>query len=161
MLTLERLRSLLSYDPQTGVFTRLRGVRGFAAGTEAGTFHKNSGYVHLTVDGKKYRAHRLAWFYVHGEWPEEIDHANGVRSDNRLTNLREATRSQNNANMAPRIDNASGSKGVSWDGRTKSWRSYITQDGRQKHLGRFGDKGAAIAAYRKAAGFAFGEFARA
>jgi hypothetical protein len=161
-LTQARLRALLQYDPETGKFTRLIGVQGFAAGTEAGTFHPPSGYVYLGVDRKTYRAHRLAWFYMTGKWPvEDIDHANRDRADNRWANLREASRSQNNANGARRRDNTSGAKGVSWDAKNKRWRAYIVSSGKQRHLGRFADYEAAKAAYVRAATDTFGEFANA
>ncbi len=98
MLTAERLRELLTYDPETGhfrwVFTK--GCR--AGGQIAGTVRRD-GYLCIAVDGRKHKAHRLAWFYMHGRWPHpEIDHINRSKLDNRLCNLREATRVENNAN---------------------------------------------------------------
>lgn len=161
-LTQERLRALLHYDPETGVFVRIKGVRGFARGSNAGTFHVSSGYVYIGVDRRSYRAHRLAYLYMTGEWPADvIDHVNGRRDDNRWDNIRDATRSQNNANAARRANNSSGAKGVSWDGPNKRWRAYIVEGGKQKHLGRFEDFEAARQAYADAARETFGEFARA
>lgn len=160
-LTQERLRALLHYDPETGVFTRVKSVRGFRAGIEAGALHQASGYVYIGVDRHSYRAHRLAWLYMTGEWPaDDLDHINRNRADNRWINLREATRSQNNANARRRCDNTSGVKGVSLDRRHNTWRAYIVVDGRQRHLGRFKTVDAAKEAYARAALATFGEYAR-
>ena len=160
MLTAKRLRELLHYDPATGVFTRRVSRQGFNAHTVAGSLHKQSGYVIMGVDRRSYRAHRLAWLYMTGHWPAELDHKNGDRSDNRWDNLREAGRTQNNANAKRREDNSSGFKGVSWDRANGRWRAYINVDGRQKHLGRFDAIESAAAAYSIAAKATFGEFAR-
>lgn len=159
-LTAERLRFLLSYDPNTGKFIRLVGGKGFRAGFPAGDLHKASGYAYIGIDRKRYRAHRLAWLYMTGEWPIEVDHMNGDRSDNRWGNLRLATRSQNNANGKRRSDNTSGHKGVNWVARANLWRAYVNFDGKQKHIGYFKDVDSAIAARIKAAKSQFGEFAR-
>lgn len=98
ILTAERLRELLTYDPETGEF-RWRYTRGCRArGQIAGTV-TCLGYLTIAIDGRKYKAHRLAWLHVHGEWPyPEIDHINRIKLDNRLVNLRRATRAENNAN---------------------------------------------------------------
>lgn len=160
-LTTERLRTLLRYDPETGAFTRLVSLRGVNAGDLAGTLHKASGYIYIGVDGRSYRAHRLAWLYMTGDWPVEVDHENRARSDNRWRNLREATRSQNNANGKRRVDNTSGHKGVNWVDRVSRWRAYVTVEGRQRHLGYFMELDAAISARVEAAKQQFGEFAQA
>lgn len=161
-LTIERLRALLHYDPETGIFTRLVGVRGFAAGSKVGALCKcgpSRGYIYIGVDRKKYRAHRLAWFYVTGEWPDEIDHINRERADNRWANLRAATRSQNNINGSRHRNNTSGFKGVSWVARVNRWRAYVSIDGKQSHLGYFKEMSDAVAARQRAAEYHFGEFA--
>jgi HNH endonuclease len=88
-LTAERLRERLHYDAETGVFTRRVGSSNARAGDVAGSVH-STGYVRISIDGGKYTAHCLAWFYVHGVWPsDQIDHINRNRSDNRIANLRE------------------------------------------------------------------------
>src|SRR5687768_4110898 len=123
MLTAERLRELLDYDPDTGVFrwkTRpvraeyLRTDRAWNsrfAGRPAGTLVK--GYVCILIYRRSYRAHRLAWLYVHGEWPRnELDHEHGNRADNRIEKLRSATRGQNMQNRKPNSNNTSGYPGV-------------------------------------------------
>jgi hypothetical protein len=141
-----RLRELLNYDPDTGLFTRKVGVRGYAAGSIVGTPH-SAGYVYCNVDGHRCYAHQLAWCYVHGDWPEgELDHRNGVRNDNRIDNLRLATRSQNMLNKhRPRGDNQSGFLGVV--AHKNRWRADLTVDGKQKYLGLFDTAEEAHAAY--------------
>lgn len=161
ILTAERLRALLHYDPETGIFTRRVSLKGVNAGEVAGCLHQASGYIYIGVDGGKYRAHRLAWLYMAGEWPVEVDHKNRKRADNRWPNLREATRSQNNANGNLRVDNTSGQKGVNWVRRANSWRAYVTIGGQQKHLGYFKDFNSAVEARKSAAEHHFGEFAAA
>lgn len=111
-LTQEKLRAELHYCPQTGIFTRLKDSRGAAMGDMAGT-PNGDGYLRIGVLGRKYKAHRLAWFYVHGRWPEPfIDHINRVRSDNRLENLREATALDNAANRDCTLPTRTGHRGV-------------------------------------------------
>jgi hypothetical protein len=96
-----------------------------------------------------------------GDWPTaEIDHANGTRDDNRWSNLRSATRSQNLVNARKPSTNTSGLKGVSWDAERGNWRAYLTLNGRNKYLGRFADPAEAHRAYFAAARLHFGEFAR-
>ena len=104
--TIDRVREVLSYDPETGDFRwKVRcGKRG--AGRQAGCLSKATGYVLISVDGTLMTAHRLAWFHVHGEWPQELDHCDNDRSNNCLGNLRLVTRSQI-ANAARRRSNTS------------------------------------------------------
>lgn len=124
------LRELLNYDAGTGLFVWRKNGR--SAGCVAPT-----GYVLIGISGKLYLAHRLAWLYVTGEWPSAyIDHVDRRRSNNRFTNLREATAAQNSANSGLRNTNRSGFKGVSWDKRTRKWRTTIVVGGRQRSLGR-------------------------
>lgn len=98
-LTAERVRELLHYEPATGIFTRrIRTSNRTKVGAIVGA-DNGKGYLQISVDWRLYSAARLAWLYMTGEWPkEEIDHINRVRSDNRFSNLREATRSSNNCN---------------------------------------------------------------
>lgn len=161
MLTQARLKELLHYDPETGVFTRvcIPGKRSDLDGAQAG-FDSN-GYVYICVDYQKYPAHRLAWLYMTGEWPrDEIDHCSRVRSDNRWDNLREASHFQNMLNQSIRATNTSGVIGVSWDRQTSKWRAHITIGRKMRSLGRFADKADAIAARNAAAVAVGGEFAR-
>jgi len=159
MITADRVREVLRYDANTGVFTWLVSVGCVKVGDIAGS-GDGDGYVAIMIDGRHYKAHRLAWLYVTGELPSlQIDHANGTRDDNRWANLREATQSQNLANSSRRSDNTSGFKGVGQ--RRGRWRAQIRKDGRRIHLGTFSTPEAAHAAYLKAANDHHGEFARA
>ncbi len=161
-ITAKRLRQLLDYDPVTGVF-RWKVQRGrVSVGEVAGHIHAKHGRVNIKVGRKLYRAHRLAWLYVHGEWPElDIDHSNGNPSDNRLSNLRQATKTQNQANCGLQKNNKSGLKGVSWHSQNKKWRSEIQINGKRKYLGQFDDPMEAHQRYLEEAIRLFGEFARA
>lgn len=107
MLSQERLKELLHYDHETGVFTRLVGTGGTATGSRAGHI-SYTGYEQINVDKVKYLSHRLAWLYMTGGWPEEmVDHVNGIPSDNRWTNLRAASHSENTRNSKNRWSNLS------------------------------------------------------
>lgn len=116
-LTATKLREVLRYEPETGRFfwTKRIGARAIP-GNEAGSLNP-TGYIKIKVLGREYPRSRLAWLYVHGEWPEPfIDHINRDRSDDRICNLRVATRGQNNRNTKMRSDNTTGVKGVSIKG---------------------------------------------
>jgi hypothetical protein len=161
-LTAERLRELLHYNPETGIFTRLvRTARRVRVGDIAGSLNRG-GYWQIAVDGRSYLAHRLAWFYMTGKWPTgDLDHHNLCGSDNSWTNLRQATDSQNNANRRLRSTNTSGLKGVSWSKARSKWHARIKINGKDRHLGFSDCRAAAHFAYVIAADEAFGEFARA
>lgn len=162
MLTAARLRELLSYDPDTGVFTWLvnRG-RMAKAGNIAGHRTKD-GYCHMRIDGKDYMAHRLAWLYMTGQWPTStIDHADVDPGNDRWANLREATIGQNLANRRKPPSNTSGFKGVTWHSECRCWMASIKCQRRRFYLGLFDDPREAHAAYVAAAVTHFGEFARA
>lgn len=142
-LTQERLKELLDYSPETGEFVwkvtkGSRAIAGEKAGKTPCGIH---GYVFIRIDRKAYRAHQLAWLYVHGYFPDtDIDHINRVRHDNRIANLRVVSRSLNALN--------NGAAGFSRS-RDK-WRAYITVDGRQRHLGIFETEQEASYAHRRA-----------
>jgi hypothetical protein len=112
------------------------------------------------LDGQKYRAHHLAWLYMTGEWCRELDHRDCNRSNNAFSNLRAASRSQNGANSLRPRRNTSGFKGVFWHEEAQKWRAMIRKDYKLKHLGMFGTKEDAAAAYARAAQTYFGAFAR-
>ena len=120
-LTQDRLKELLHYDPETGVFTRRVSAGGKKAGSIAGADH-NMGYRQISIGGKLYLAHRLAWLYVHGEWPGVcIDHINQVKNDNRIANLRDVPWGVNQENRT-RKANKSGIAGVWLDKKKSLWR---------------------------------------
>lgn len=152
-LTAEALRSVLSYDPATGQFHWVK------SGRKAGCMRPD-GYILIGVDGRLYLAHRLAWLWMKGVWPEvHVDHVNRVKGDNRFSNLREASVPQNMANSAARSTSKTGIKGVSWCASTRKWRATITVGGRQKSLGRHRELESAMAAYQAEARRLHGDFA--
>lgn len=157
MVTVDRVRMLLEYEPSCGVLRWIIGQGRSAPGSVAGTIKPN-GYRVVTIDGGKHYAHRLIWFYVHGVWPAvEIDHINGQKDDNRIGNLREATGTQNQGNRGSTNPNG---KGVTYHKRDKRWQAQMSRYGKHVHLGQFKNKDDARAAYAKAAVAHFGEFAR-
>lgn len=159
-LTAERARELLHYDRETGIFTWALSRGSISAGSRAGNADA-SGYIRIRIDRVLHHAHRIAWLIVHGAFPAvEIDHRNGIRSDNRIVNLREATRTQQLWNKAIQSNNRSGFKGVTFYQRDSVWVATIAYGGRSHHLGRFPTAEIAHAAYAERARRVFGEFAR-
>jgi hypothetical protein len=163
-LTQERLKELLTYDPETGLFYWLVDRGSIKAGAVAGCRKRT--YIAISVDDVIYRAHHLAWVYMTGRWPEPfVDHRDLNKHNNAWVNLREATKSQNQANVGIIASNKSGLKGVSryraGERYGKPWQACIGVNGKSKHLGHFATKEEAHAAYCEAASEIFGEFARA
>jgi hypothetical protein len=159
MITIEDLRAVLNYDPDTGVFTWRDGVRWCRAGSRAGYVCRTYGYHMLKVNQRKCRAHHLAWLYVHGRWPsDEIDHINGDRADNRIANLREANRTQNLYNTVCKSNSRSGLKGAFYDSSRGAWFSSIRLNGKRVHLGMFDSAESAHAAYCEVANNAHGSY---
>jgi hypothetical protein len=160
MVTAERLRELLDCDPETGVLTWRVSRRGrVKPGQVAGKSH-HTGYHVIRVDGRQYPAHRLVWLHVTGAWPAaEVDHINGVRNDNRFSNLRDATSSQNGCNARLYRNNKSGLKGAILN-RPGRWIAQIQKGGRKIYLGVFDTPEEAHAAYCAAAERLHGDFAR-
>jgi hypothetical protein len=151
LITQERLKSLLTYNPDTGEFRWAtdQGARG-KLGDIAGTFTPK-GYRYIRINRRGYMAHRLAWLYMVGSWPDaQVDHINRVKDDNRWANLRAATNTENAQNQPVRRTNKSGVTGVHFYPRYKKWCASITADGKKVFLGYFAAKHEAIAA-RKAA----------
>ena len=160
VVTHERLRQLLSYDPEAGTFTWLVNIGTARVGRAAGLC-RGDGYLVIRIYNRLYYGHRLAWLYMVGSWPEaEVDHVDLNRSNNRWSNLRAATKGQNACNAGLRSDSSTGLKGVTPCGRR--FRAQISDgSGRSRHIGCYPTAEAAHAAYCKAAREAFGNFARA
>lgn len=149
----------VSYDPSVGSFCCKKGGSAAVFHRAGGT--KNGGeYLSISISGKRYYAHRLAFYCMTGQWPKKhVDHINGDKMDNRWCNLREANMAQNKANEGLRSTNTSGWKGVSWNKGAQKWRSYIGATG--EHLGLFDCPVAAHLAYVVEADKRYGKFARA
>lgn len=160
MITQDHLKSLLWYDAVAGVFVWKRGVANVRAGRIAGS-SKGAGYVGIRIDGVSYYAHRLAFLYVEGNFPDgPVDHVNMNKRDNSFANLRKATDAQNKMNRRALSTNQLGVKGVSLDTRIGKYVARIKANGRQKNLGGFSSIEAAKARYDSAANENFGSFAR-
>ncbi len=157
-ITLEDAKAALHYDPDTGIFTwRARTGPRAKIGAIAGNAH--NGYVRITLHGRAYMAHVLAWLIITGEWPTyEVDHIDCDRANNRWANLREATRPQNMRNRPVRKDNPLGVTGIYRDGG--KYVAKISSNGEQIYLGRFDTVEAAASARAWAANDIHGEFAR-
>jgi hypothetical protein len=159
-LTQQRLKELLDYDLETGVFTWKVGRKGTAKGDVAGCLHKDTGYLRIGIDYVDYMSHRLAWLYVYGAFPDEtIDHIDRVRSNNSIANLRAATYSQNQANTSAYVTNKCGIKGIRFRKDIRRWQARICMNRKQTNLGTFDTAEEARAAYKAAAEIYYGEFA--
>lgn len=159
-VAIERLRELFTLDEQTGVLYRKVRSANVKAGSVAGSLGRN-GYLYTSVDGRLMLVHRIVYAMVNGSWPiADVDHINGERADNRPTNLRAASRSQNMMNGSLRSDNKSGIKGVFWDSRKGKWRAEIRAAGQSRFLGYFVSKEAAAQAAGDFRERAHKEFAR-
>ena len=139
ILTAQRLRELLHYDPETGVFTRLRPSSGRKPADGQAGFISAEGYRRIWVAGCAQQAHRLAWLWVHGAWPTHgLDHIDGDPSNNRIDNLRDVSAAINSQNRkSPCKGSKSGFLGVSWCAARKRWRAAIWVDGKFAHLGYY------------------------
>ena len=137
-LTQARLKELLHYDPETGGFTWIKGLGCRPAGSRAGCIRGTNGYRRIRVDGQLHLAHRLAFLYMEGYFPEyQVDHKLGVVDDNRWDKIRHVTPTCNLQNRMVHPSNTSGFTGVTWDYQRKKWQSQITIEGRNVHIGRY------------------------
>lgn len=163
LITAERLRELLQYDPETGLWTWLvpHGRWGrIPAGVPAGCVQKH-GCVAVHVERRQYKTHRLAWLWMTGTWPTRgIDHVDGNPLSNRWLNLRLASQSENMQNQCIRSDNTSGHKGVYLHRGANKWQAQIKSFGAYNYLGLFSTREEAASAYASAADKLNGEFAR-
>lgn len=139
-LTQARLKEVLHYDPETGIFTwRNSPARNVVAGAVAGSIGKK-GYKKVSIDGKHYSQHRLAFLYMTGSFPpEQVDHVNRIRGDNRYSNLRLVSNADNNRNTKLCSTNTSGVMGVTWHRCTRKWQATIRHEGQTVYLGLHND----------------------
>ena len=150
-LTIElhnRLKEALAYDADSGVFTWRISTGRVKPGAIATS--PSHGHLRVQFDGRSYWVHRLAWLFAHGEWPKgQIDHINGVRTDNRLVNLRDVSGGINQQNQRrPQAHNKTSSYlGVSWRTRAKKWRAAISLNGKMIEIGLFDSEEKASEAY--------------
>jgi len=166
-LDAEYVRSILDYSPDTGVFRWKRREDRSAqwnaryTGKEAGSVSGN-GYVSIKINNRHYQSHRLAWLIIHGEWPpKDLDHIDGDPSNNRIANLRLATRQENTRNVGLRKTNSTGVPGVYWNKNAGKFASHISDDAYKKiHLGLFPTLAEAAAARSAAEIKYFGDFRR-
>jgi hypothetical protein len=165
-LTADYVRSILDYDPETGVFKwKWREDVGSRwntryAGKAAGCVQR-VGYVLISINDRLYKAHRLAWLFVYGEWPpEQIDHIDCDKLNNRIANLRLATMQENQRNVGLQKNNTTGIKGVCWHKRDRKFQAEIKVGGKRLHLGTFDTLAEAIAARTTAEIEHFGPFRR-
>lgn len=156
MITQAELKERLHYDPETGVFTRLRAVLGGPVGSHPNC-KDTAGYIMIRLMGRRYSAHRLAWLYVYGIFPTLwLDHKNTIKIDNWIDNLREATPSQNKCNQHLYSSSTTKLKGVSKCGN--KWKSSCSAEGKKHYLGLYDTPELASTAYLEFAKLHHGEF---
>lgn len=149
-ISAERLREVVHYDPETGEFTNKVKRANAQVGKKLGGVNAK-GYIVIGIDDGIYLAHRLAWLHTQGAWPAQIDHINGIKTDNRLANLRNVSYTENNQNIRKaRAGSKSGVQGVSSQKNTKRWRVKLQVEGKQIHIGYFDTPEQARAAYLEA-----------
>ena len=159
-MNIDALKSLLRYEPDTGLIYWVAKGKGMIKKKAAGT-KLHSGYLGICIGPKRWQAHRIAWALHTGAWPkDQIDHINGIKTDNRACNLREATNSQNGKNLKLSKANKTGVAGVCWSERYQNYRVYIKVDHKQKYLGTFKNFDDAVKVRHEAEDKYFGEWKR-
>ena len=128
----------ISYDKLTGNLTWRKSAPGRRVGRPAGSIKQN-GYIQVHVSGKSYQAHHVAWYLTYNYWPIEIDHINGIRTDNRIENLRDVTHSENQKNRGMNKNNKSGYCGINYVESRKKWEVRIQENGKRTRYGMFSD----------------------
>ena len=156
MLTQSELKQKLHYSPETEIFTR------FISNNELKIIKNlanSKGYIEIRINGIKYKSHRLAWLYVYGNFPNKsLDHINGIKTDNRIKNLREANQSENLKNIGIGKNNTSGIKGASFDKNSGKWKSQGCLNYKKVHIGLYESAEEAGIAYLEFAKKYHGEF---
>jgi hypothetical protein len=152
MITQDELKEILMYDKKSGIFVwvKVSKSKNYLLGKEAGIVEKD-GYVRISINKKRYPAHRLAWLYENGKMPrKDIDHINHNRADNRIKNLRLVTKRENAQNASKGTRNKSGVTGVSWSKDSNRWKAQISIDGKSIMLGRYSNFSDAVNARKNA-----------
>ena len=158
-LTQEYLKTIFSYNPLNGNLTRLISTSNVVKVGGIAKSIGNHGYVGVWINGKNHLVHRLAWLYVYGVFPKDkLDHINNIKTDNRISNLRECSNIENLRNIGKYKNNKSGYRGVSWCKPRNKWQANAKLDGKQYYLGRFDSAEDASAAYESFAKEHHGEF---
>jgi hypothetical protein len=161
MLTRDYVAGLMDYQRDTGTFIWRVTQGSVKAGRRAGSRH-SSGYVHVRINKRGYKAHQLVWLMETGTWPAfPLDHIDGDGGNNHHSNLRDCTMSQNKANSRSYKNNKSGIKGVCYNKKLNRWGASIQCGGKRHHLGLFHTKEEAAEVYMASAALFFGPFARA
>ena len=151
MVTQESLKDIFSYNPDDGLFTRAKKTSASVFIGDIASCVNCNGYMVIRIEGVNYQAHRLAWLYMYGEWPDgQIDHINHDRTDNRLINLRTVSQQENTKNRSISSNNKSGITGVCWSKRWSNWRVQISNKKKNIALGHFSDKFEAVCARKSA-----------
>jgi len=150
MITQERLKELFYYSPETGLITRIKKTSNRVSVGDIAGCVDSKGYVSIGVYGKTFRAHRLAFMYMTGSWPNHVDHINGIKADNRWDNLRSVTNKENHKNMPKQKSNTSGVTGVCWSKSINKWVSRIYDGGSAINIGVFDNIFDAVAARKSA-----------
>ncbi|EMQ4858705.1 HNH endonuclease [Morganella morganii] len=160
MLTFSEVDKFLSYNPLTGDLRwKIQASSRAKVGDIAGCV-RSDGYLQIQLHGKRYKNHHVAWLLSYGRWPEKtIDHVNRNRSDNRISNLRLATVTENNWNQGISARNTSGVKGVHYDHVRRRWVAQIQANGKNRQIGRYIHLHQAEAAIKKARSVIHGQFA--
>jgi hypothetical protein len=137
MITQDKLKEYLDYK-EGKLFWKKQPSSVISVGSEAGHINLH-GYVQIKIFNKRFYAHRIIFFMFNGYFPQEVDHIDGNKSNNKIENLRASTKSQNNMNSKKRKDNTSGIKGITWDKHRKKWKTYLQSNKIRYYLGSYVD----------------------
>ncbi len=157
----ETLKEYINYDKDSGILTWKKIYKHRKRfGSAVNVYPDKAGYLVFVFNNKNYKTHRVAWFLYYGKWPNQIDHINGNKKDNRVINLRNVTHTVNNFNKKLRSNNTSKKTGINWCCRYKKWRARINVKGVTYFLGYFNLKKEAVRVRLDAEIKYYGEYCR-